>query len=818
MRRFLILILLLSVDTLAADFDGETSGLTRQSGLWTIYSANNGGKVLAQLPTASERGVVGQYIYATRLRSGLGSNPVGLDRGRGDFGRLISVIENGDRVFVIADNLEYRATSSDPDERRATRESFARSIVWSAPILARAPDGGALIDLRTFLLRDQLGIAELLKSAGQGRFSLDDSLSLLARDQLVFPDNLELEAVLTFTSDDPGSEVSATASDPRAVSFALHHSIVRLPEAGYRIRESDPRTAVIDIGFYDFAQPLEEPLLRRLARRFRLQKIEPGRAPSGVVKPIVFYIDRGAPEPIRSALLDGAGWWADAFESAGFEGGYRVEVLPEGAHPLDIRYNVVQWVHRQTRGWSYGGGVADPRTGEMIKGHVILGSQRVRQDRMIFEGLTSRSATGDGGANDPMQVALARIRQLAAHEVGHALGFAHNMAASADNRASVMDYPAPLATLDENGNVDLSNAYAVGMGAWDDFTVQWLYGEFDDTDDERTALDALTEAAFDSGLHFVADAHSRPISAAHARGSLWDNGSDPVASLENVMRVRKTALRDFGSDRLSPRQSLSDLQTVFAPIYLYHRYQVLAATKLIGGYEFDYRRAADSGPAVIPVSAARQRAALDAVVATLEPSALAIPEAITRTMAPPIDAWEPIAGRERIATQTGVIFDPLHSARVATSVTLRGLLSPERLARLEHVANGALSAQDVLQAVGDVLLDSRVSTDEERLAQFAALEVFASMLMRLDADCNVSLTVRDTARASLIKLPQKVRRGALYEQRGTARLAQLIQDYLEDGLDAASTATPAIPEIPPGSPIGASSCWHCDSATLLLSD
>ncbi|MEL7312164.1 MAG: zinc-dependent metalloprotease [Pseudomonadota bacterium] len=815
MLRFLVLFLVVSTSAGAADFEAATRGLSQQTGLWTVYTADEGGTVLAQLPPANPRGVVGQYIYATRLRTGLGSNPVGLDRGRGDFGRVISVITNGDRVFFIADNLEYRATSADPDERRATRESFARSIIWSTPILARGPDGGALIDLREFLVRDQLGIADLMKQANQGTFALNDSLSLLAREQLVFPDNLELEAVLTFTSSNPGDEVYATASDPRAVSLALHHSIVRLPETGYQMRESDPRAAIIDISYYDFAQPLDQPLLRRLARRFRLKKTAPGRAPSPVEKPIVFYIDRGAPEPIRSALLDGAGWWADAFEAAGFVGGYRVELLPEDAHPLDVRYNVVQWVHRQTRGWSYGGGVADPRTGEMIKGHVILGSQRVRQDRMIFEGLTSRSATGQGGPNDPLQVALARIRQLAAHEVGHALGFAHNMAASADNRASVMDYPAPLATLDADGKVNLADAYAVGMGAWDVFTVQWLYGEFDATEDERAALDDLTETAFDSGLHFVADAHSRPVNAAHARGSLWDNGSDPVASLENVMQVRDAALREFGPDRLSETQSLSDLQTVFAPIYLYHRYQVLAATKLIGGYEFDYRRAAATDAAVTPVSSDRQRAALGAVCATLEPAVLAIPDSVVAQMAPPIEAWEPIAGRERIAAQTGVVFDPLHAARVAAAVTLNGLLNAERLARLEHSSVSELSASDVLEAINQTLLESKSKSGPEQLAQMGALEVYVSTLIHLDSNAAASIKVRDAVRRELASVGKQLNRGSFPVRLGAFRLARLIDAYLGSGLVDDLGSAPSIPSIPPGSPIGASSCWHCDSADLM---
>ncbi len=814
MWRCVLVMCLLAGTAFADDFSDAIADLSQQDGLWTMYIAEHGGKVMAELPAAGETGFVDQIIYATALRTGLGSNPVGLDRGAGDAGRLITIMHSGDQVYFIADNLEYRADSSDSFERRATQESFASSIIWSTPVVARSASGTLLIDLGQFLARDSVGIAQRLKATGQGVFTLDKSRSVVPPEQLVFPDNLELEAIITLTSNSPGSEVRATAADPTSVSFAVHHSLVRLPAPGYKVREADARTATIDVTYYDMAQPLDQPLFRGLARRFRLEKTDPAAARSPVKKPIVFYIDRGAPEPVRSALIEGTRWWADAFDAAGFIDGFKVELLPEGAHPLDVRYNVVQWVHRQTRGWSYGGGIADPRTGEMIKARVTLGSQRVRQDRMIFEGLTSRNMTGAGGPNDPLEVALARIRQLAAHEVGHTLGFAHNMAASADGRASVMDYPAPLATLDGTGRVDLADAYAVGMGAWDLFTVKWLYSEFPEGSNEKAALDSMVDAAFASGLHYVADQHSRPVGAPHARGSLWDNGADPVASLDDVMQVRAAALSTFGADSIAAGQSLSDIQTVFAPIYLYHRYQVLAATKLIGGYEFDYRRAAGAADAVMPVTLERQRAALQSVTATLTPTALAIPPRISRLMSPPLYAWEPIQGRERIASQGGAIFDSAHAARVAAAVTLQGLLHPQRLARLEHTVERTLRAREVMTAASDAVLQP-VASREQSIARLGATEVLVTSLIGFDGQAGHSLAARDAARAELNALVRRLSRGEFKKEPGFSRLVVAIDNYLDSGMTPESTQLPPAPEIPPGSPIGAETCWHCDSAAIL---
>ncbi|MCK5745237.1 MAG: DUF5117 domain-containing protein, partial [Oricola sp.] len=461
-----------------------------KDGFLTLFADEKGGKVYAVFPPADEEGVSLRAIYAAGLTSGLGSNPVGLDRGLFDGGSLIAFRRVGDKLIAEQENWTYRATSDNPLEQKAVRESFARSFLWAGEVTATGPAGESLVDISSFLTRDSLGVVAALKDHPKGgSFSVAaDRTFPDAAAALAFPDNVEFDSYLTLTSDAPGAEVRATAADARAVTMVVHHSLVKLPDDGYKPRPFDVRSGAIDVSFYDFSAPLSEQIQRSVARRFRLERVDPTADFGPVKNPIVFYVDSGAPPQIRDALIEGASWWADAFAAAGFENAFRVEPLPEGAHPRDIRYNVISWTHRQTRGWSYGGGVSDPRTGEMLKGSVILGSQRVRQDRMIFEGLAGADKSGTGSADDPVEIALARIRQLSAHEVGHALGFSHNFAASSNGRASVMDYPAPLVTVGANGALDFSDAYDVGIGDWDKVAATWLYAEFAPDADEQAGL------------------------------------------------------------------------------------------------------------------------------------------------------------------------------------------------------------------------------------------------------------------------------------------------------------------------------------------
>jgi len=552
---------------------------------------------------------------------------------------------------------------------------------------------------------------------------------------------------------------------------------------------------------YDYSAPLSAQIENHIARRYRLQKNEAGET----IKPIVFYIDSGAPEPIRSALIDGAKWWEEAFAAAGYPDGYRVEVLPEDAHPLDIRYNVVQWVHRQTRGWSYGGGVSDPRTGEMLKGHVNLGSLRVRQDRMIFEGLVGTAKTDSGEDDDPVELALDRIRQLSAHEVGHALGFAHNFAASTYGKGSVMDYPAPDVRVTD-GKMDFSNTYGVGVGDWDKFAAVWLYGDL--SDDER---EAVVQSALDRGLAYVADSDARSIGTAHPLGNIWDNGADPVEALEETMKVRRLALDNFGADRIHQGQPISDLNKVIVPIYLYHRYQTAAAAKYIGGMRFNYSVNGDGQDAAEILSAYDQRRALNAVLNTLDPKELDIKDDTLALLTPSLVSYSIADSDRELFRRTAYpAFDVTAAADTAADLTFDVLLDPRRAARLiefKRRDKGNLGFMDVLQTTRDYVMRPAKSDRTGEIAKgIQARFVFA--LMEL-ADSNATPGVK----ARTDKVLRDIRGDLRAKGSGHGLwLVSLIDAHLERPVTPQTPVTKA-KALPPGGPIGMGqleTCWHCE--------
>lgn len=779
------------------------------------------GSVVISLPAADEDGVALRAIHTSGVTSGLGSNPVGLDRGYQDSGRIIAFRRVGQKVYIEEENWRYRASADNPLEKKAVLDSFARSLLWSVDVIDEQTNGGFTVDLSGFLISDTLNLTGWLKSAGQGSFSIVPDRSFTDPETiLVFPDNVEIDTVVTLTSDAPGPQVVATAASPRSPTLKIHHSFVRLPPPGYTPRFDDPRVGAIDIVHYDFSTPLDERIIQRVARRFRLEREDPAADSGPVKKPIVFYVDSGAPEAVRAALIDGASWWAEAFEEAGFEDAFRVEVLPEDVHPFDIRYNVIQWTHRQTRGWSYGGGVHDPRTGEMLKGHVILGSQRVRQDRMIFEGLAGADKSRSGSVDDPVQIALARIRQLSAHEVGHPLGFEHNFAASSIDRASVMDYPAPYVRPDGDGGLDLSGAYAVGAGAWDKFTVNWLYSQFPEGVNESEALNQIVMDGYASGLRFVADSEGRSIGTAHPDGSVWDNGNDPVATLRETMAVRRIALDNFGLNVIQNGRPVSELRAVIVPIYLFHRYQIDAAAKLIGGYRFDYALKGDGRHGGTPVAPDRQRAALAALLSTIEAEALTLPDDTLNLLTPEDAAFSGVGASETFSGATGSMFDLTSAADAAATLTLRAILHPERLARVAEFSRRdgqALSVNEILTDTEATLFASTSAA----LAPIARTVQSRYVSNLIDLSSNESLpaaTLRSDIDVYLKALRTRLAPGLL--SGSTPNRAH--REWLIDRIDA-HLRRPVVPgdsvvespKIPPGSPIGASvdlmeTCWHCD--------
>jgi hypothetical protein len=790
-------------------FAARTRGHEHRAGFLRTHLDAKAGKLLLELPKPSgPRGECARLLYIEGIQTGLGSNPVGLDRGQVGETRVVAFRRVGARVLLEQENLRYRAISPDPGERRAVRESFASSVLWASDVLAEAADGRLLVDLTPFLVRDAHGIAFTLKREGQGTFALDRERSVLDPAQCrSFPDNLEFEALLTFTGEEPGPEVRATAPTPQAVTIAQHHSFVRLPDDGYRTREWDPRCGAFEVMFADYAQPVGAELERRWIVRHRLEKLSPGAARSRVRKPIVFHVDPGAPEPIRSALLEGASWWARAFEAAGCEEAFQVKLLPPDADPLDVRYHVIQWVHRATRGWSYGGGVVDPRTGEFLKGHVTLGSLRIRQDRLIFEGLAGTGLTGSGRPDDPVELSLARIRQLAAHEVGHALGFSHNFAASTyADRASVMDYPAPDVGLAADGGLDFSRAYGSGVGAWDVQCVRYAYSEFANPEAERAGLAAILEENERRRYLYLSDPDTRPAGAAHPLAAMWDNGSDPVARLAHEREVRRRALERFGERNVLPGTPLGQLVEVLVPLYFRHRHQVEAAAKSLGGLDYAYRVRGDAGAPLAPVPADRQRAALAAVLATLEPAELDLPEPLLATLHP-VAADYPTR-HEFLAGRTGPAFDALGAAASAAEHALGTLLPAERLARLADVHRRDATmpgVEEVLDAiVSRVFAGAPPASPRLRAIRRAVQAVTVRRLLTAAAESRQAPPARAALEATLRALAGTLRRDARAGDRADRELRALLAGDIERWLarPAGATLPPAAPELPPGPPIG----------------
>ena len=619
------------------------------------------------------------FLYISSLATGIGSNDIGLDRGQLGNERLVSFQKSGNKLLLIQPNLSFRAITKNKAEENSIKEAFAKSVIYGFKILETNNDK-YLVDFTSFLMQDKHGVADRLKIAKQGVYKIDITKSALELNHTKsFPKNSEFEALLTFSGKPTGNLITSGVSpDPSLVSVVQHHSFIELPDNEYKPREFDPRSGALAISFMDYATPVEDEITKKYITRHRLEKIDPNLEYSEAKEPIIYYLDPGTPEPVRSALIEGASWWNEAYEAIGFKNAFQVKILPDDADPMDCRYNVIQWVHRSTRGWSYGASVVDPRTGEIIKGHVSLGSLRIRQDFLIAQALLSKPFVDDNN-NDPMlKMAIARIRQLSAHEVGHTIGFAHNFAASTNNRSSVMDYPHPLIKI-TNDEIDLSEAYAVGIGDWDKVSVAYSYSEFN-SEIEKNELNNILDNAYNDGLRFITDSDARAKSGAHANAHLWDNENDVVKGLDNILAVRDKAINDFSKFNIKSYETYSKLEDVFVPLYFLHRYQTEAVVKLIAGLDYNYATRDDNQALVENVSFNRQNNALLSLLKTIDVKNLAIPKSKLKLFPP--RAYNYPRSRESFKSMTGVSFDPFSAVSTASEMSLSLLLSPERMNRL----------------------------------------------------------------------------------------------------------------------------------------
>ncbi|GAA0853072.1 zinc-dependent metalloprotease [Aliiglaciecola litoralis] len=656
--------------------DEFTQGMDVKKGFYTFYYQSETGQVFLEIGDFAS-----PFLFQSSLPQGIGSNDIGLDRGQLGATRLVQFERFGSKVLLKQLNTDYRVSSDNMAERASIDEAFADSVIAGLSIVA-AQNDVVLVDYTDFLLSDIHGISVRLQDTKQGSYAIDKNRSgvYLPRSKS-FPDNTELEALVTFGGSKPGQFVKQVSPAAESISVNLHHSLIRLPDSNYQPRAFHPYSGYWKVSYQDYSVAIDKPMEQKFIPRHRLQKKQPDAASSEAVEPIVYYLDPGIPEPIKSALHDGAKWWDQAFEKIGYKNAFQVKTLPADADPMDVRYNVIQWVHRATRGWSYGSSVIDPRTGEILKGHVTLGSLRVRQDYLIALGLTSPFKSDKVSTEAQKQMALARIRQLSAHEVGHTLGIAHNFAASADNRGSVMDYPHPKVSV-VDGQVSLDDAYAVGMGEWDYHTIAYGYQDLSEDQQEADYLSGLIAKAHQNKLAYQSDPDARPKHAANAKGHLWDNGADPLEELAHLIEVRKTALNQFGINSIPKGDSLASLQEVLVPIYYMHRYQLDAVAKLIGGVNYQYESKGDfeQPQGISSVDHKLQQRALTAMLNTLSARFLQIPNTVTTLITPKVYGEQ--NSRESFQGRNGLVFDPISAAEASAGNTMALLLQTQRLNRI----------------------------------------------------------------------------------------------------------------------------------------
>ena len=806
-RNLLIIIFSLSITTAtakqkrhllyrSAKKNLEKTNANSYNGFFSFEYKESNDKILLKVSELDK-----EFLYVNSLSEGIGSNDIGLDRGQLGRRRIVKFEKAGDKLLLVQPNYKYRATTKNTLEKKSVTQAFAKSVLFGFPIEKKTKNE-YWIDLTPFLKLDAHGVAKRLKETKQGTYIVDSSRSALSLERTrAFPKNVEFEVLLTFTGTPEGEWIRSVTPSAEAVTVHQHHSFIELPDNEYEPRKFDPRAGVNALRYYDYATPVEEATLQEWIVRHRLRKKDPKAELSEAVEPIVYYLDNGTPEPVRSALLEGGRWWNDAFETIGFKDAFQVKVLPDTVDPMDIRYNVIQWVHRSTRGWSYGSSVVDPRTGEIIKGQVSLGSLRIRQDYMIALGLTEKPFVGEQSKPEILEMALARIRQLSAHEIGHTLGFAHNFAASTKDRASVMDYPHPTLELID-GKISYANAYDTGIGEWDKVSVAYAYSDFSAETNKTLALREILESSEKLGLPFITDQDARPLGGAHPSAHLWDNGSSPIEELNNLLEIRKVALNQMDLDHLKEGETYTQLEDRLVPIYLLHRYQVEAVSKLIGGLSYEY---GVKGPKTYTTSfldAAIQRNALSSFLKTLYPKILLLPKKFLSIL-PPRSFGNP-RGRESFKSQTGVAFDHLSLAETLTSMQLKMLLHPERINRLIQQTTfdpSQLGFEEVLTALYENIFEFTTASNTEKNIQMILKDGIVNHLIELYLNKKIFPQVASQIIAFFSRL----------ELVADAESATDFDRYLQHKIQLLYTQPNAFkthdtPNIPDASPIGSFQC------------
>ncbi len=780
----------------STSYSSTVAKYKKYEGFFDFYWDEKTGKIYLEIDNLGE-----EFLYVNSLAAGVGSNDIGLDRGQLGDTRVVKFERSGPKIFLVQPNQDYRALSDNQNEVLSVEEAFAKSIVAGFKV-EKEEKGKILIDITDLLLSDAHGVARSIKRSNQGSYSLDASRSAVYLERTKnFKDNSEFEATITFKGTPSGYYLRSVTPSAEAVTVRMHHSFVRLPDDGYQKRTYDPRAGYYGITYQDYATPIEESLVKRFIVRHRLEKKDPNAAVSEAVEPIIYYVDKGAPEPVRSALIEGASWWNQAFEKAGYKNAFQVKVLPDSADPLDINYNVIQWVHRSTRGWSYGASVVDPRTGEILKGHVSLGSLRIRQDFLIATGLLQPYEEGKEPSGEMLEMALARLRQLSAHEVGHTLGLYHNFAASVNDRASVMDYPHPYIQLDENGEIDLSEAYDVNIGEWDQYAIRYGYTQFAENEDEQ--LNDIISEWIDAGYQYIMDSDARPQSGAHAQAHLWDGGTNAASELNRLADIRSKVLSNFSESAIQTGEPISSIEEVLVPMYFIHRYQIEGTSKMLGGLNYAYKVKGDKLPLPSFVSAADQKLALSALSNTLTPEFLSIPNNLLELLSPKTPGYG--RTRESFKSNTGVAFDPIAAAETSAEMTVSFIFTPERIERViqQNLRDSSLPGWDeVMASLYKVVWNGKYKQGLEKEIKMVTEKRVVYHLMNLAAGKGSTEMTKAVAMQELANIVGQIKGMRTNDLLVKAHYNHVLSLY-DQFVDEPGDFTIPSPQSPPdGSPIG----------------
>ena len=795
MKKLIIAFLFLSFSTQGfAQFFKDSKTVIKHEGYVTFYYDESTDKIFLQIENLHQ-----EFLYVNSLSEGIGSNDIGLDRGQLGNTRIVKFMKAGNKLLLIQPNQDYRAITDNLEEKKSVEQAFAKSVIHGF-VIKETNQGKYLVDATSFFMRDAHGVQGRLSARKQGSYSLDKSRSAINLERTkAFPKNVEFDVMLTFKGSPKSSNIRSVTPTASLITVNQHHSFIELPDGSYKPRKFDPRSGSNAMSYLDYATPVNESITKRFIYRHRLEKKNPEASKSEAVEPIIYYLDRGTPEPVRSALLDGARWWNQAYEAIGYTNAFQVKMLPEGADLLDVRYNVIQWVHRSTRGWSYGSSVSDPRTGEIIKGHVSLGSLRIRQDFLIAQALQAPYANDDTSDQFALEMALARIRQLSAHEVGHTIGLAHNFAASTKGRSSVMDYPHPTLSLKDK-KVDFTNAYDTKIGDWDKVAIAYSYGEY--SGDEDASLNKLLDDAFKNGARFITDQDARPQGSAHAYAHLWDNGANVSTELDNLLAIRKHAIANFSIDNIKTNQPYSVLEDVFVPLYFFHRYQTEGVTKVIGGLDYSYALKGDGSTIVKRVPGKTEKKALVSVLKTLNVEELAIPKKLLNLFPP--RAFNYGRTRESFKSKTGVAFDPFGAVETASAMTLGLLLHPERVTRLVQHKSLDNSQLGLVEVLDEVIANSIQKSykdsyyqELQNVVNYQVLNQLFHLSSNKDMYWQVNAIVND--KIDKINLLLKNSKETGIQKMYHKEMIQMISNFKKNPIKFKKPQTPKIPD---GSPIG----------------